>query len=911
MPRGKIAQKVTVPKNLLVRKNFSSPIWKYFGFPTNPNDPSEPANEDEIVCALCNKSLSYNKSTTVMHKHLKGRHPNVFETLASTTPDKTLAKGKVGRPSGRRSSSLSSASRIQFGEGLKKANVVPKRSSSWVWNYFFFPQDPATQQPIKEFVTCALCEKKITYHGGTSPMRNHIRMVHKSEFAEHNQWEVVEVSQDMLNINAADPKVRHQEQQLETEEVNLSSLCEEDIYSDDLLQKKGLLHKKGACSSPIWRFFGFLPDPDDPAEAESPDKVVCALCGKQLMYANSSTTIMRNHLDHKHPKVYISQIPRTVAASTSAEAPKRSGSSMMNNRKKRLSTCIANYIAKDLKPLSSLEEPSFRKMLHEFDPRFVLPSREDFTQRIMPRLYDQVKNLTVLPALKNAKHVALSIDMWGRSSVDQYMTVTAHLLTSDWELKSFMLENVQFPLPHDASHIADCLNKVAADWTISEDPMKISALVTNNAVKNSFTGKHVPCLGHTLNTIVKAGLQCPGVQGPLGCCIKLIEFLHSAPITVDTSLAQQPSESQVVSQDVDVPSATQVGTEDVDISQHYETHQQLDVQGQLDVLERLVTAAQINVEDQADISALTTIQQVEARPVVQAEEPLTITMQDMSVPLGTTHSMLRGILDKRELLKTVLVAAEKTELVLSEADIKIVEEIEKVLAPLQTLAETILGRSYATASGLLPSVYYLKAVLKSKDDDLPEIIEMKQAMAKELASVYEDPSLSIILPRATFLDARYKKLPFFSEEQRVAIQEEIAKEIMLLTDNKVMEDAAHEEPPEKKPMHAWASLLGDMFDEEGVEVKESEPIGGAKDEIRRYLTEPRLGLEADPLKWWQQNGPRYPLLSAVAMKYLCIPSTSVPSEHLFSTAGIAIAAKRSLLDAKDVQLLPFLNANLQ
>lgn len=64
-----------------------------------------------------------------------------------------------------------------------------------------------------------------------------------------------------------------------------------------------------------------------------------------------------------------------------------------------------------------------------------------------------------------------------------------------------------------------------------------------------------------------------------------------------------------------------------------------------------------------------------------------------------------------------------------------------------------------------------------------------------------------------------------------------------------------------------------------------------------------------PLVWWKANGYKYPLLSVVAIKYLCIPATSVPSEWVFSTAGDIVTAQRSALKSKHVDKLIFLKKN--
>ncbi|KAK3108517.1 hypothetical protein FSP39_009667 [Pinctada imbricata] len=65
------------------------------------------------------------------------------------------------------------------------------------------------------------------------------------------------------------------------------------------------------------------------------------------------------------------------------------------------------------------------------------------------------------------------------------------------------------------------------------------------------------------------------------------------------------------------------------------------------------------------------------------------------------------------------------------------------------------------------------------------------------------------------------------------------------------------------------------------------------------------------LQWWMQNESVYPHVSILAKKYLAIPASSVPSERVFSLAGILINKKRSRLSPDNVDLFIFLNKNMK
>ena len=67
----------------------------------------------------------------------------------------------------------------------------------------------------------------------------------------------------------------------------------------------------------------------------------------------------------------------------------------------------------------------------------------------------------------------------------------------------------------------------------------------------------------------------------------------------------------------------------------------------------------------------------------------------------------------------------------------------------------------------------------------------------------------------------------------------------------------------------------------------------------------------DPLAWWRENESRFPLLSKIAKKYLCIAATSVASERVFSTSGYIVNPRRNKLKAENVDMFTFLAKNLQ
>jgi len=82
----------------------------------------------------------------------------------------------------------------------------------------------------------------------------------------------------------------------------------------------------------------------------------------------------------------------------------------------------------------------------------------------------------------------------------------------------------------------------------------------------------------------------------------------------------------------------------------------------------------------------------------------------------------------------------------------------------------------------------------------------------------------------------------------------------------------------------------------------------SKQELEKYLSQPRSASSVDILQWWKLNQLQFPVLAKMARDFLSISATSVPAERLFSKASLVIRKHRNRLSNESAQWLLCINS---
>ena len=197
---------------------------------------------------------------------------------------------------------------------------------------------------------------------------------------------------------------------------------------------------------------------------------------------------------------------------------------------------------------------------------------------------------------------------------------------------------------------------------------------------------------------------------------------------------------------------------------------------------------------------------------------------------------------------------------------------------------------------------------------------VKEVMRRDMSGWYQDVDVLAFMHKAALLDPRFKTLAHLPattvEDVTVSIRSEIVEflrqEVNQLSESETNQTKEGPPPQKKQKIHPLKKLLGDKFGapSQRAAARSVSLEDQAEAELVRYKAEPQSPLEHCPLQWWRDHHTIYPLLSRLARKYLCLPSTSVPSESLFSISGIVVNEKRAALDPHNVNRIVFLHDNL-
>ena len=83
------------------------------------------------------------------------------------------------------------------------------------------------------------------------------------------------------------------------------------------------------------------------------------------------------------------------------------------------------------------------------------------------------------------------------------------------------------------------------------------------------------------------------------------------------------------------------------------------------------------------------------------------------------------------------------------------------------------------------------------------------------------------------------------------------------------------------------------------------------DEVSKYLRQTNISQQRNPLAWWKVSYSNYPRVAQVARRYLAAPSTSVPSERMFSSAVDLYSDSRNRLLPERAEMLLFVKENIK
>lgn len=243
-------------------------------------------------------------------------------------------------------------------------------------------------------------------------------------------------------------------------------------------------------------------------------------------------------------------------------------------------------------------------------------------------------------------------------------------------------------------------------------------------------------------------------------------------------------------------------------------------------------------------------------------------------------------------------------------ELRNLKDICSLLGPMEVLTKELSVEKSVMSSKVLLLISCTKNELEKQKPEILMAKKLKQKLLEELnyrCSIYDQNS---ILAICTILDPRFKDLhlrdPLINSKTQTLIvnmmELENSDDSRYTCSNITTND--EEKNSSEVKYDLWGlhrNLCCTNNDKKMVNTT-------SRNELRAYLNKPVINIDDDPLKHWEETKISFPRVYKIAMKYLVIPATSVPTERLFSKAGATVTKSRNRLSGGTLTKLLFLQS---
>ena len=324
---------------------------------------------------------------------------------------------------------------------------------------------------------------------------------------------------------------------------------------------------KSVWRSPVWNFYSL---------AEDTKFAVCSKCGDLVSRGGESTksyntSNLVSHLRSQHSEEYINFTKLKVSRESERETVRKERGKtssigglrqltlagrcasekvkqwdINDSKSTLLHKKLGEMMALDCQPITIVEDIGFNCFVNALEPRYAIPSRKYFTEKVIPNIYAGMK-VELMKKVHSPGVMAYSFttDVWSTTSAgESLLSLTAHWVQGNFVRASAVLHVTTLEGSHTGENIAGKIEDMLLSWRISKE--NVHLFLRDNAANMERAMKDAGvvsfgCFAHSLQLVVHDGvLSQRGVSDLLSLCRTIVgHFKRSTKATDKLKEIQQ------------------------------------------------------------------------------------------------------------------------------------------------------------------------------------------------------------------------------------------------------------------------------------------------------------------------------------------------------------------------------------